>query len=74
MSRTYRRKRPRMRLGNLDIKQYPNGTVRDGTPQHADGSCDNHGGCPWCYGNHMHKHRRNAVPITLFTGLENEYE
>ncbi len=25
-----------------------------------DTTCRPHGGCPWCYGNRMHKHRRNA--------------
>lgn len=53
MSRTTRRKRPKMRLGPLVSKQYWNGTVRDGTPQHVSGGCDNHGGCPYCEGNRL---------------------
>ena len=53
MSRTRRNKNPRMRFGYLD-KHDPDGKVRDGTPQHAAGSCDNHGGCRWCEGNRLH--------------------
>lgn len=58
MSRTYRVKRPRMRLGTLRRKQYRNGMVRDGTPTHAAGSCQHHGGCPICEGNRLHGSRK----------------
>lgn len=37
-----------MRLGYLVSKQYKDGKVRDGTPQHVSPSCENHGGCPYC--------------------------
>ena len=59
MSRTRRNKRPRMSLGDEAKRyQYRNGKVRDGTPQHASGSCQNHGGCPVCEGNRLHKHKK----------------
>lgn len=64
MSRTYRKKRPKMKLGYLaETHQYSDGSVRDGTPQHATVSCNNHGGCHWCEGNRLHKNKRNE-PIT----------
>ena len=25
-----------------------------------DHTCRNHGGCPWCEGNRLHKHKRRA--------------
>jgi hypothetical protein len=28
--------------------------MRDGESQHAAGSCNNNGGCPWCEGNRLH--------------------
>ena len=59
MSRTVRRKRPRMKLGHL--LQYKDGTVPDGTSQYATGSCHNHGGCPYCEGNRLHKHKRTML-------------
>lgn len=24
----------------------------------VDGTCRNHGGCPWCEGNRLHKHKK----------------
>jgi len=59
MSRTKRNKRPLMNLGCLSDHQNKDGSVRDGTPQHSSGSCDNHGGCRWCEGNRLHKHKRH---------------
>ena len=64
MSRTYRNKRPRMRLGILSAKQYRNGKVRDGTPQYVSGGCHNRGPCTWCRDNRLHKHDRRA-PLTM---------
>lgn len=58
MSRTYRKHNPRMRLGSLRYKHYRDGTVRDGTPQHYSGGCDNHGDCTYCYSNRTHNVRR----------------
>ncbi len=55
MSRTIRNKRPKMRLGYLVSRQYKNGKVRDGTPQHVSPRCGNHGGCPYCESNKTHK-------------------
>ena len=26
----------------------------------VDHTCRNHGGCPWCEGNRLHKHKRRA--------------
>ena len=26
-------------------------------------SCRNHGGCPWCEGNRLHKYRKRALSI-----------
>lgn len=59
MSRTVRKKRPKMGLGtHLGGKQYRNGKVRDGTPTHADGSCQHSGDCPWCVGNRQHNNKK----------------
>jgi len=55
MSRTYRNKRFKMKLGaHLTHKEYPNGKVRDGTPQHVSKSCENNKGCNVCEGNRLH--------------------
>ena len=34
--------------------------LRDGKRQRPAGSCNNHGGCPLCEGNRLHKYRRKA--------------
>lgn len=60
MSRTRRNKRPLMHFGYLD-KNDPDGKVRDGTPQHASGSCHNHGGCPVCEGNRLHNTKKRML-------------
>lgn len=55
MSRTFRDKRPKMRLGvALEAKQYATGLVRDGTPTHGARSCQRHGGCPHCGSDRKH--------------------
>jgi len=57
-----------MNLGYLvETHQYRNGKVRDGTPQHSSASCSNHGGCPRCEGNRLHKHNKRLVhTLTYF--------
>jgi len=63
VSRTTRTKRPKMELGeHLSPKQYKDGKVRDGTPQHVSGGCENHGGCPWCEGNKQYRTNKR-MPI-----------
>lgn len=42
-----------MKLGTLSNKQYWNGRVRDGTPQHVSVHCNNHGLCCWCSGSRL---------------------
>ncbi len=59
MSRTKRNLRPKMKLGQLSNKQYWDKKVSDGNPQHSSKSCNNNGGCPYCDGNKLHKHKRN---------------
>lgn len=58
MSRTHRRAIHR----NRSWKEYSAGPgkVRDGSPTRYAGSCQNHGGCKYCYNNRMHKHRRKG--------------
>lgn len=58
MSRTTRRKRPKMRLGTLDYKQNKDKTVRDGTPTHYSSACEHHGGCPYCESNRTFSSKR----------------
>jgi hypothetical protein len=63
VSRTIRNKRPRMRLGTLSDHIVSNGKVRDGTPQHVSGSCENHGGCPYCEANRLFGNKkREPIP------------
>lgn len=62
MSRTRRQKRPQMRLGPaLASHQYRDGTVRDGTPTHADATCRHHGGCKYCERNRTFSTRRRLA-------------
>lgn len=62
MSRTKRRKRPKMNLGAaLADHQYKDGTVRDGTPTHNSKSCEHHGSCPYCTRNRLHKHVKELL-------------
>ena len=49
-----------MNFGYLD-RHDTDGKVRDGTPQHASGSCNNHGGCPYCLSNKMHKNKKRMM-------------
>lgn len=59
MSRTYRRKPTKLKLGkHLGHKQHKSGDVRDGTPTRYTKSCENHGGCPYCEGNKKHSTNR----------------
>ena len=51
MSRTFR-KPPEMKMYK-GVKK-----VKDGTPTRVSHSCENNGGCPYCEGNRLHKHRR----------------
>ena len=55
MSRTYRKKNPKRRPWFYEFfrKHKKKTVVDDGTPSHPDGSCQNHGGCPWCEGNRL---------------------
>ena len=60
MSRTYRKPMQSIKIGRrAGAKQYRNGKLRDGALQHAASSCSNHGGCPICEGNRLHKHKRH---------------
>ena len=65
MSRTFRKQRPEMRLGeSLAHKRTKNGNVRDGTQTHFSPSCEHNGGCPWCTGNRLHaSERRTALDM-----------
>lgn len=38
--------------------------VRDGRPTRAAASCRNHGGCPYCQSNRMHRHNKKLVNTT----------
>lgn len=35
--------------------------VRDGRPTRVDKSCENNGGCPWCYKNRMYNFLKNKI-------------
>ena len=51
-----------MKLGYLaNTHQYSSGKVRDGTPTHVSSMCNNHGGCPYCESNRLHKHKRREL-------------
>jgi len=59
MSRTKRKKRPKMRLGAaLADHKFKDGTVRDGTPQHVSSQCNHHGACHWCEGNRTYANKK----------------
>ncbi len=49
-----------MNFGDLD-KHDPDNKVRDGTPQHVSHFCTNHGGCPACLSNKMHKNNKKML-------------
>ena len=51
MSRTFRRKRPSMNLGEALGHRHKDGKVWDGTPQHVSPDCENNKGCPYCPSN-----------------------
>jgi hypothetical protein len=36
-------------------------TVKDGTFTKSSKQCENHGGCPYCLSNKMHKHKKSDV-------------
>lgn len=55
MSRTLRKVSHRMK------KFYGKNIVRDGSITRVAHSCTNHGGCPWCLGNRMHKHAKKLL-------------
>lgn len=57
MSRTIRKKHPK-RYKDFIERTYKNGTVRDGTPSHPSHSCTNHGGCPWCERDRLHRNKK----------------
>lgn len=42
---------------------YKTKKVRDGSPTRAAGRCQNHGGCPYCLSNRLHKHKKHE-PIS----------
>jgi len=51
-----------MRLGKyLGHMQYKDGSVRDGMPTHAAGSCQHGGSCPVCHGNRTFKNKRREI-------------
>lgn len=52
MSRTFRKPTHRFK-SNKGLKQ-----VKDGSPTHVSGSCENHGSCPYCKGNRLYKHEK----------------
>jgi len=57
MSRTFR-------VVSHKVKEYhKTKIVRDGTPTRKAHSCTNHGGCPWCLGNRMHKHVKQYAKV-----------
>ena len=58
MSRTYRRRVPKLRYAKDDKHFNKSGTVRDGTYTRTAGSCENHGGCPYCESNKFHSDRK----------------
>ena len=53
MSRTFRKASHRL---NYDTTK-----VKDGSRTHASGSCERNGGCPYCEGNRLHKHRKQPT-------------
>lgn len=66
MSRTSRTKCPQLYLGDQSYKLYKNGKVRDGTFTRYAGSCENHGGCPYCESNRFHStHKRMPIEDEL---------
>ncbi len=65
MSRTFRETSHRMK------KFYRSKVVRDGTPTRVSHFCTNHGGCPYCLGNKMHKHVKKMLKMRQQM-LENE--
>lgn len=55
MSRTFR---------NVSQQQktfYKKDKVNDGSYTKYTRSCENHGGCPYCESNRLHKHRKKIV-------------
>lgn len=40
-----------------------NSKVRDGTPTKASHRCENHGGCPYCLSNRMHKYKKDTTNL-----------
>lgn len=40
-------------------------TVRDGSPQRVDSSCNNHGGCPHCESNRLIRAKRLGLRGTV---------
>ena len=62
MSRTFRNKRPKMKLGSLSHRE-KNGKVWDGTPQHVSKGCEHHSFCEWCRGNRTIGQQRHDVML-----------
>jgi hypothetical protein len=69
MSRTFRRPSQNRWMGFKNLKK-----VKDGTPTKVSHFCENNGGCPYCEGNRLHKHKKQITinqELTLFN--EEEY-
>ena len=39
---------------------YKSDTVRDNSRTRVSGNCERNGGCPYCEGNRLHKHRKQV--------------
>lgn len=63
MSRTKRKKAPSISFskGAKEVVEGGKGIVRDGSPTHYSGSCERHGGCPFCEGNRLHSSRKRQM-------------
>lgn len=59
MSRTYRKANKHNKCVSKK------GRVRDGTFTRVSGSCENHGGCPICEGNKLHKYKKKMQDTVL---------
>ena len=56
MSRTFRRPSQNKWMGVSHLKK-----VKDGTRTKPTHSCANNGGCGWCEGNRLYKHRKQIT-------------
>ena len=56
MSRTFRKPSQHKWMRVRHLKK-----VKDGTPSKPSHSCENNGGCKWCEGNRLYKHRKQRT-------------